>query len=295
VTVALERCVVRCVRPEERRGAVERVETWLDARGQLARTYPQVFGPAHSAELLGAFSDGELYAHAACREVRVRTERGSLRVLMVGSVVTAPEHRGRGLASELVRAAIERARCGGCDAVVLWSDRWAFYERLGFRPSGSQLEVELRSRPGAPPAAGVRHASFADLPSLHALHARKPCAAERTLGELAVLLTATPMATWVLERGGEVIAYACQGKGLDFTGWWHEVGGEDEDVAALVSTAMAASAQKRATLLLPDYRRGVVQALGTAVEAVREGVSGLCLALTERGRAPWFVDGLDSI
>ena len=47
--------------------------------------------------------------------------------------------------------------------------------------------------------------------------------------------------------------------------------------------------------MLPSYRRALVDRLDGSVEAVREGVSALCLPLTDRGREPVFVDGLDSI
>lgn len=284
---------MRGIRADEVSGVVERVEAWLDVPGQLVGSYPQVFGRGRRAELFGVFEGETLCSHAACQAVTVRTAQGPVRVVMVGSVATAPEQRGRGLASDLLRQLAQLARDGDHDAMVLWSDRWDFYQRLGFRPSGQQLEVELNRTPTGP-VAGVRAADFGDLWAMLQLHEDKACAVVRTAGELAVLLSAAPMTTVVLERNGEVRAYACCGKGIDFGGWWHEVGGADNDVAELIASAMATLGQERATLMLPNDRRGVVERLGGVVE-VREGVSGLCLPLSARGRTPPFIDGLDSI
>jgi GNAT superfamily N-acetyltransferase len=292
-SVAVTR-IVRGVHADEVNDVVTQLELWLGARGKLAGSYPQVFGPESRAELFGVFEGDVPCSLAACRTVSIHAESGPVAAAMVGSVVTAPERRGRGLASELLREVVQWARDGGHDVAMLWSDRWDFYQRLGFVPSGRQLEVAL-TPPRAALSCDIRAAGFGDLPAIHRLHAHKPCAVARDIADLAVLLSAEPMTTVVLERGGEVVAYACQGKGLDFDGWWHEVGGSDGDVAELITGAMGLLGQERATLMLPEYRGDLVAKLGPSVAEVREGVSALCLPLTDRGRAPLFVDGLDSI
>ena len=101
------------------------------------------------------------------------------------------------------------------------------------------------------------------------------------------------MTTLVLERAGRVVAYACLGKGADFDGWWHELGGDDERVAALLLGATARMADTM--VLVPPYRQELLRWLGSAVQLVNDGISALCLPLTDAGFAPVFVDGLDSI
>jgi ribosomal protein S18 acetylase RimI-like enzyme len=61
----------------------------------------------------------------------------------------APEHRGQGVADQLVGAVCELARQSGAASVTLWvtdvNDRArAFYRRLGFVPTGQRQEL----RPG---------------------------------------------------------------------------------------------------------------------------------------------------
>jgi hypothetical protein len=108
------------------------------------------------------------------------------------------------------------------------------------------------------------------------------------------LLTTPGLTTLVLERGTEIAAYACCGKGADLADHWHEVGGADEDVAALLRDALHVAGQIEAILLLPPYRAGLTRALGrSAVE--RFEVTGP-MSLSPRGPLPaCWIDGLDSV
>jgi predicted N-acetyltransferase YhbS len=57
----------------------------------------------------------------------------TVRAVGIGAVFTAPRARGRGAASELLRAVMEEARDLGYEAALLYSDiDPAFYARLGF-------------------------------------------------------------------------------------------------------------------------------------------------------------------
>jgi GNAT superfamily N-acetyltransferase len=52
----------------------------------------------------------------------------------LASVYVAPEHRGRGVASALVRRVVEEARDSGIDRLYLWTtDQERLYARLGWR------------------------------------------------------------------------------------------------------------------------------------------------------------------
>ena len=75
------------------------------------------------------------------------THTGSWRCLIEG-VRIHREHRGRGLGSEFIRWAIERAREHGCSMVQLTSDKQRpdalrFYESLGFNASHEGFKLRL--------------------------------------------------------------------------------------------------------------------------------------------------------
>jgi ribosomal protein S18 acetylase RimI-like enzyme len=65
----------------------------------------------------------------------------------IQSVYLAPEHRGRGLGSQLVRLLLDLAAAGGCDRTEVHSGRRAvpFYERAGFEHDQQLLNHSGRS------------------------------------------------------------------------------------------------------------------------------------------------------
>jgi hypothetical protein len=231
-----------------------------------------------------------LLSHAAAVAVELHD---SSRALLVGSVASARSARGHGLASAVIDYVIERARDEGNDSVILWSELHGFFGRFGFVPAGSQYCLPVRARPHSwPPGTRVRPASPADLPKLLELHRHKPLAVRRTPDDLATLLAARPMTTSVLTRGGDLVAYACLGKGADFTGWWHELGGHDLDALRLIEAVTHAIGMPSAMVLVPPYRTDLRQALDPRAAPQP---AALRLALTPRGAGALFVDGLDSI
>lgn len=92
-------------------------------------------------------SDGELVGMLQLTFIPYLTHTGSRRCLIEG-VRIHRDHRGRGLGSEFIRWAIERAREHGCSLVQLTSDKQRpdalhFYESLGFIASHEGFKLRL--------------------------------------------------------------------------------------------------------------------------------------------------------
>ena len=273
--------------------ANRRVADWMEFEGpcQLIATFPQVYRPEARTTRLGAFENTHLISHIATKKVALATpgRKRDLRALLIGSVATHPEHRGRGHATALLQHTVGRARSEGLDLALLWSERWDLYRRLGFAPAGRQREVRLHFGDARRDPA-VRPARVGDVPDLLALHEQKPMRVRRGLADRALLLAADKMDTMVLAEGGHLQAYACLGKGRDLGGWWHEFGGEDKDVRRLMMGAMAHLGRDTATALVPPYRTDLVPTTASSPTACALG-----LPLTPAGNGEFFVDGLDSI
>lgn len=272
--------------------SLDSVAHWLGLRDAwtLRTTFPQIYNERSRGTRFGIFEHSDLVTHLATNEVVIESDRDTrIRTLLVGSVATHPAHRRRGLAASVLHETLEFARLGGFDAAVLWSDLLDFYGPLGFEPAGEQFAVPITAREHDLPLDFIiRAADVADLPDMLALHDAKPTRVTRSLADLAILLTAKPMTTMVLQRNNRVQAYACYDKGVDFTGWWHELGGSDSDVRRLVETVMHRVQMPPATILVPRYRsilRGSVEAQAGCLRC----------AFTDRGRDAFFVDGLDSV
>lgn len=117
---------------------------------EQACPYPELDGRDHepSTEHLWVEVDGEVAAY-----VRVLQGEGHA---LIGRVVTAPEHRGRGYAADLVRWALERigdrdTRIGAQTQLERWYSQFGF-ERCGpdYDEDGIRHLPMLReaSRPG---------------------------------------------------------------------------------------------------------------------------------------------------
>ena len=92
-------------------------------------------------------NDGELVGMLQLTFIPYLTHTGSRRCLIEG-VRIHRDHRGRGLGSEFIRWAIERARERGCNLVQLTSDKQRpdalrFYESLGFTASHEGFKLGL--------------------------------------------------------------------------------------------------------------------------------------------------------
>jgi len=108
------------------------------------------------------------------------------------------------------------------------------------------------------------------------------------------LLTTPGMWTCVLEEDGQVQSYACLGKGADLQNWWHEFGGRDEHVAALLPAASRLVGRPSSSVLWPHYRNPLPELLGAATAAVAP-TPGPMINLLQGDLPAFWIDGLDSV
>ena len=112
--------------------------------------YARALREIHGSDggVLVAQLDGEVVGVCQLIVFRHLQARGG-RCAEIESVHVHPDWRARGIGTELMEAAIARARAAGCYRVQLTSnevrhDAHRFYERLGFTPShlGFKLSLE---------------------------------------------------------------------------------------------------------------------------------------------------------
>lgn len=280
------------------RAAVQRwlpeLDAWLlpGAFYGVQHTWPQLYRSDGDGRFFVVTEGDALLAHCATRLVQVQAGEATFAACLLGSVTTAPTHRGRGLARKVLAQAVAR-NLDAAAIMLLWAERPELYAHAGFRPGPEETCLVIARRP-RPCLAGVREATVADHAMLHALHEQKPWRVVRSSRAMSSLLTTPGMTTLVREHAGAILAYACCGKGADLEGHWHELGGADEHVATLLPAAMHLTGQTDAVVLLPPWRRRLRELLGAAV--VDEGrVSGPMWRSADDRPRPCWIDGLDSV
>lgn len=220
--------------------ALALMESVLRAGRPLAHEYPLVFGDGAPGGVETVEEDGDVRSACArlARTFVVRGER--LRIGLVGSVVTDPDWRGRGLASRALDAACERLREQGCALALLWADEPGFYERRGWRALGHEVDfaVPADARARLPRCDSVRLGGARDALDLLRLHEHHATRVERSAEEMHALLAGPEMGCLVAERAGEPVAYACLGRGEDLRRVVHEWAGAPDDVLGLVRAHM---------------------------------------------------------
>lgn len=131
-----------------------------------------------------ALVDGpHVLASAKRYDLAVRFDGRIRRVLGIGAVFTAPAHRGRGCARELVTRMLDTAVTDGQEFAMLFSEiAPAFYEQLDFVPVPlveSALEVDRKG--GGAPAMLVRSGDEKDLPNIVEMSAARAATARLAL------------------------------------------------------------------------------------------------------------------
>lgn len=140
-----------CFSPGARSEQVQRLDSACPAADLDAvyRDYPQHFfepSQLESGIYYGAFVDGDLASVSGTHVFSPSTG-----VTVLGNIVTAQRHRGRGLATACSRRVIEEALDRGCDTIALQvagTNRAAIasYRRLGFTYHSDVLQVRLGYR-----------------------------------------------------------------------------------------------------------------------------------------------------
>lgn len=229
----------------EKSALVQTLDAWFRP-GQsisLSQELPLIFG---NSEALHVFLEDEegVLGHAATlpTEVDVKDQRYPL--TLISSVGIRPNRRGQGWGAQLIQA---------CEAVaeppfLLWSDKTAFYTKLGFEPFGLDklviLELKSQRKNGTMQIGEddlnrrIREANESDIPGLELLLAGNPSFCPRTREQWSACLRIPRARVFVLmsqEQGGRPLAFAAMGKGLDFPETLHDLGGSPRDLSLLLS------------------------------------------------------------
>lgn len=223
--------------------AVALMEQVLRSGAPLQAEYPLVFDERFPGRVLALEENGVVVSACAALVRDFLVGANTMRIGLIGSVVTHPEHRGRGLATELLGRAERALAQDGCWMALLWADDPVFYDERGWRPVGCEYDFVLESwhEGRLCGANGIRAAAPDDWGAIHRLYTLHRERVDRSLDETRALLAGPGVEVLVLQRSRDVVAYTCLGRGADLARTVHEWSGADADVMALVRAHMQRS------------------------------------------------------
>jgi GNAT superfamily N-acetyltransferase len=205
-----------------------------------------------------------------------------MKVGMIGSVATHPDHRKKGLASQLITQASNDLKKKGCSLVWLWASEPDFYYSLGFNRAGGEVDFrfakELITQPMPAPIAFDSKKHLNQIWKLYQLHSLR---IDRSLEEFKKISEIPNTRIFVTEKNQKVTSYIAINKGADFENYIHEWGGEQKDVLENIqSVQQHIFKEKNLTLIAPrTYDMKLIQENSLLFW---KGVVGLCKVLDKK-------------
>ncbi len=247
--------------------------------------YPAVFQELPGGVSFYAEQNGKIVAHVACLTRIFRAPRFHFKVGLIGSVVTAPEYRGVGLASGLVRTALSELKNSGCFVAVLWAENPMMYQALGFERAGREQALQFSAQEIRDDDLGEPVHEYD--PKRHAegvwrLYHQHRWTLDRSLQEMKRLCRIPEAKVFVTLNADSVTSYLVVQKGLDFPNYIHEWGGRMETVRNNIARVQKQFyPSKDLTLIAPaGYDLSVIRPLAKSHSL---GVVGM-MKLLDRGR-----------
>jgi predicted N-acetyltransferase YhbS len=268
-------------------------EEFIFSKGRsvsLAQRFPTALHAENCSNILLACHGEEIAAAIAIKRFDWIAPERSWRGAMIGTVYTRPAERGKGLASQLLRAAEQRLRADGTAFAVLWTAQPDFYRRLGWTSSDCGVFGTYVSAGGT--AAGCTPAAPGAVDALRlrspGAHIRRDSASYRTLPPPAERLDMLASAAGT--------AYAIYGIQAD-RAYVYEFGGDPAAYAPLWQDICS----DHRTIYINERRGGIAQQWLASIPGIswRDQALAMWLPLAEpacaRHYADWYVPFLDRI
>lgn len=234
---------IRTVSAEQYAQMLALIETGLRPAGGPTRArddFPLILEPANRTWQFVALDGSAIVGCLACLIRPFVTSAGLVSIAGIGSVVTAPAYRGRGISGRLQHYALARIAAARAPLAVLWTDRPEFYQGRGFRAAGVEYHADIAGcalDDVAPSAGRIRRYTSADAAAVSALYDQHRLRTIRALGDAARLYGMRGTQGLVYDEGQHLRGYLFAGKGADFPDYVTEFGGDDAAVMALLAVA----------------------------------------------------------
>lgn len=132
---------VRAAHHRERDEVIELLGRWYNDRGEFFARYNQNDPGFRDALCLVARDGGRLVSTVQIFDRAINLDGHSVPMSGIGSVFTLEEYRHKGVASALMRLAVDTMAREGFEVSLLFADRLTFYNQFGWREIERKLSL----------------------------------------------------------------------------------------------------------------------------------------------------------
>ncbi len=258
----------------------------------VQQEYPSLFGEFPGGQSLYIQKENQVASHVGFVNREFQHSQFRMKIGLIGSVATAAQWRGMGMASSLMKEAFSELKRRGAVIAVLWSDQADFYLPLGFYRAGREVDLKFSAQnvpenmEPAKPFEMQKHLS-----QVWRLYQKHILKLDRSLEEQARLCQIPETQIFVTEKAGTLTSYIAINKGADFTDYIHEWAGEVLEVQRNVAYCQRQFfPEKEMTLIAPaHYDLGMLRQIATERW---DGILGLIKVLDRRMLISIYTDYL---
>lgn len=247
-----------------------------EAKWSISAEYPTALNSFNLHNMKIITEDDRILSHAVLKPLIIKSPHVIFKVGAIGSVVTDQQHRGQGLSTQILQQCINDAQKQQCDAVILWTDLYDFYRKLGFELAGSEVSFVINEQFQAQET-GLRFSSENNVSpeAIFRLYNQHNVNTVRTVDDIKKYLTIPQTKVYTAwSSDNTLVAYAIEGKGADLGGYIHEWGGNVSKMLALLSY-IRKTKNEAFTIICPEHSINLIQNLAKIAEVKNHGFLGM--------------------
>ena len=270
-----------------------------DSTWTINQEYPTAITPQNMHNMSIIEENNQIVSHAVIKPIITKTPQAIFRVGAIGSVVTAPEHRNKGLSTQNLQNCLTKATAQNCDLVILWTDKFDYYRKFGFELAGLEYSYEFNQ----PQPIENKEARFVKGPqidpqALLKLYNQHTVNSVRSADEISKFMkipNSNIYTLWGMQN--QLLAYAVEGKGADLTNYVHEWGGSVQALIDLLSF-MVRSENKQYRVIVPQHSQNLRRRLMAISPTEHQGFLGMLRiqdfnSVTQKIKKAFRAEGLD--
>ncbi len=267
----------------------------------ISSEYPTALSTNNIHNISIITEDQKIVSHAVLKPLIIKTPLCILKVGAIGSVVTDPNHRQKGLSSKNIENCLELAKKQDCDLVILWTDKFDFYRKFGFALAGIEQTYILENK------LVLKNKNLklvcdnkVDPDAILKLHAQHTVHSMRTTEDVRNFLKIPNSHTYTAwNEKNQLVAYAVEGKGIDLTNYVHEWAGNVDSLMDLFSF-MQQKHNQPLTIMVPEHSINLRQRLESVCTLSHQGFLGMIKILNydvilNKVKKAFRAEGLDQI